>query len=190
METNEVNFAFEILLEEIEGVVNALNKDGAAAFQKGDYEKARGIIEDATRFTTFREKVQTLQKEWGQLHIRKVSPTKTQTPSKRQSLTAKLKRGLRTTENSFREPILEALQGLGGSARMNDVLNRIEKTMKSALTPHDYQPLPSDPKQIRWRNTAQWCRNTLVNEGLMKKDSPWGIWEISSMGVDALKKMK
>jgi restriction system protein len=34
--------------------------------------------------------------------------------------------------------------------------------------------VPSEPKQSRWRNTAQWCRNTLVNEGLLKKDSPWG----------------
>ncbi|RMH13146.1 MAG: hypothetical protein D6698_14360, partial [Gammaproteobacteria bacterium] len=33
-----------------------------------------------------------------------------------------------------------------------------------------------------WRNTAQWCRNTMVREGLMKSDSPYGIWEITEAG--------
>ena len=40
----------------------------------------------------------------------------------------------------------------------------------------------TDPKLIRWRNTAQWTRNTMVNEGLLAKDSPWGIWEITEKG--------
>jgi len=44
MEKNEVNEAFEILLEEIEVVVNALNEEGAQAFRAGDYEKAKSAI--------------------------------------------------------------------------------------------------------------------------------------------------
>ena len=46
--------------------------------------------------------------------------------------------------------------------------------------------LPSDPKSVRWRNTAQWCRNTMVNEGLLKGDSPHGVWEITAAGKRAL----
>lgn len=36
MDQNEVNEAFEILLEEIEAVANALNEEGAQAFRAGE----------------------------------------------------------------------------------------------------------------------------------------------------------
>jgi len=52
----------------------------------------------------------------------------------------------------------------------------------------DRQPLPSCPNTVRWRNTAQWSRNSLVQEGLMKADSSWGIWKISDRGGEALKR--
>ena len=71
---------------------------------------------------------------------------------------------------------------LGGRAPMADVLDRVEQKVRNILNEYDYQPLPSDPRSFRWRNTAQWCRNTLVREGLMKSDSPNGIWEISEAG--------
>ena len=41
METNEVHAAFEILLEEIEAVADALNQSGAEAFRAGDYERRK-----------------------------------------------------------------------------------------------------------------------------------------------------
>ena len=41
---------------------------------------------------------------------------------------------------------------------------------------------------IRWRNTAQWARNTMVNDdGRMKKGSRQGYWEISDKGRAWLK---
>ena len=81
-------------------------------------------------------------------------------------------------------PLLSALVELGGSAPMEDVLRRVEQKMKGMLNDYDYQGLPSDPKTLRWRNSAQWCRNTLVREGLMQSDSPRGIWAISAKGRD------
>ncbi len=60
MDKNEVNTAFEILLEEIEFVANDLNESGAEAFRAGDYEKARRAIEEATRLADLREKVKVL----------------------------------------------------------------------------------------------------------------------------------
>lgn len=96
-------------------------------------------------------------------------------------------RGLRTPEEAYRRPLLEALVELGGRAKVAEVLSHVEAKMKGILNEHDYDPLPSNPKQPRWRNTAHWCRNTLVTEGVMKNDSPAGIWEISEKGVEALR---
>ena len=60
---------------------------------------------------------------------------------------------------------------------------------KPVLKSLDYALLPSVSKQIRWRNTAQWARNKMVNEdGRMKKDSPRGVWKISPAGSAWLKK--
>ena len=71
---------------------------------------------------------------------------------------------------------------------MNDVLIRVEQLMKGVLTRVDYEPLASDPDAPRWRNTAQWARNTMVKEGLLKSNSPHGVWEISEAGRQALAK--
>lgn len=50
------------------------------------------------------------------------------------------------------------------------VLDKVGVRMKGVLKPLDYAVLPSDGKSIRWRNSAQWARNTMVNEdGRMKR---------------------
>ncbi len=177
MKQTDVNSAFEILLEEVEGVVNSLNDDGASAFQNGKYDDARQLIEDATRLTNFRKRVKDLQKEWQTLFASK-SPKKARTTKKHK----KLQRDLRTPDEEFRIPVLEGLDELGGSAPMSNVLDNVEQKMKEKLNRSDYERLASPPHDFRWRNTAQWCRNTLVTEGLMKSDSKREIWEISEEG--------
>jgi hypothetical protein len=71
---------------------------------------------------------------------------------------------------------------------MGDVLAALEKKMKGTLQKVDYEPLSSDPEMPRWRNAAQWARNSLVRDGLMKSDSPRGVWEISEAGKERLAK--
>ncbi len=178
MDKNEVNEAFEILLEEIEAVANALNEAGAETLRAGDYDKARSAIEEATRLAEFREKVKALQKEWLGFFTQ-VQRQKRRTTRKGKG---RLPRGLRTPEDAFRRPILEALVELGGRAPIGEVLDRVGQKMQGILNRYDYERLRSDPQTLRWRNTAQWCRNTLVREGLMKDDSPYGLWEISDRG--------
>jgi len=73
-------------------------------------------------------------------------------------------------------------QYLGSSAPIDKVLELVYEKMKDRLNEYDLQPLPSSPKQSRWRNTAQWCRKTMVSEGLPKPDSPRGVWEITDAG--------
>lgn len=186
MDRNEVHIAFEILLEEIEQVANSINDDGVEAFQKGAYDRARRMIEIARRLAEFRERVKALRNEWRNVFTGYVPERK----MRRRERPERLKRGLRTSEDAFRKPILEALVELGGRAEMSKVLDLVEKKMQGILNDYDYQPLPSNPKNIRWRNTAQWCRNTMLREELLKSNSPWGIWEISERGSKALQEGK
>ncbi|EEP61368.1 winged helix-turn-helix domain-containing protein [Sulfurihydrogenibium yellowstonense] len=177
MDKNEVNTAFEILLEEIEEVFNTISKEGEESFKTRDFDKAKTLIEYGERLKYFREKVKTLQREWQTIFSERI-PTSGQ---KRQAK-GRLERGLRTPEESYVMPILESVIELGGKAEMKDVLNLVHEKMKNILNSYDYEPLPSNPKQKRWENTAQWARNTMVNEGLLAKDSPRGIWEITEKG--------
>jgi hypothetical protein len=76
---------------------------------------------------------------------------------------------------------------MGGAGQVEKVLDRVGGKMKAILNDYDWQPLPSYPNTVRWRNTAQWCRSTMVQEGLLKADSPRGVWGISDRGREALK---
>lgn len=78
---------------------------------------------------------------------------------------------------------------MGGSGKVAEVLDRVGKKMKGKLKACDYEPLASDPKNPRWRNATQWARNSMVHEGLLKNDSPRGIWEISEKGKQQIIKL-
>jgi hypothetical protein len=109
------------------------------------------------------------------------------TSEKTEEQSTKLHRGQKTPNPTYRRPILEALHELGGSASADEVLNEVEKKVRSILTDVDLQKLPSGV-DTRWRNAAQWVRFALVKEGLLKSDSPRGIWEITAKGEEELAK--
>lgn len=94
--------------------------------------------------------------------------------------------GQRTQQIKYRTPILQALEDLGGSGYVNEVLDFVYKKMKNFLVPVDLEEIPS-VRQKRWRNTAMWERSHMVKDGLLKSDSPRGIWEISEKGKKYLK---
>ncbi len=177
MYKNNINSAFEILLEEVEKAINELNHEGQLALNNGDYKKAKLIIDNAEKITTLREKIKELQKEWSGLVIDKL-PRKTS----RKKEFKKLERGLKTPQDTFRIPILESLVELGGKAKMKDVLKKVHEKMKNRLNQYDLSGLPFNPSTERWKNTAQWCRYALVKEGLLLADSPRGIWGITPEG--------
>ncbi len=106
--------------------------------------------------------------------------------TQRQNL-GRLQRGMRTRTEAYYVLILHVLSEMGGSGKVAEVLDRVGKKMKGVLKKPDYEPLVSSPDNLRWRNAAQWARNSMVNEGLLKKDSPRGVWEISNKGKQHLK---
>jgi hypothetical protein len=180
MHQNEVAVAFDIVLEEIENAIAALNREGAQAFEGGKYEIARDLMEKGSQMTAFRSRVKDLQKEWLNIFAAVVVPQK----PRRQKAPRykKLQHGLRTPEDEFRVPILQSLVELGGSAPMNNVLDKVERLVSDKLNAYDRQTLPSDPTIPRWRNTAQWARAAMVKEGLISSNSPRGVWEITDTG--------
>lgn len=181
---DQISAAFEMLLEEIEANINTLNATGAQAFEKGRHEDIARILAKATKRTELRTQVFKLAQEWRQdvadnsPAIREARPL----PRPERRRLGRIRKGARTPEKTFYLPILEELVALGGSAKMARVIDGVGKRVEGILKPVDLQSVPSDSTIIRWRNTVQWARSYLKDRGLLKGDSPHGIWEISAEG--------
>jgi hypothetical protein len=128
----------------------------------------------------FKEKVENLQREWDAIFSGVVyMPTKN--GSCRKKKRSRLERRLRTPEEKFILPILEALIELGGEARARDVLRLVHAKMKNILNSYDYEDLSSN-NQKRWENTALWVKYRMVKEGLLDRSVPRGVWRITEKG--------
>jgi hypothetical protein len=181
-----VSSAFEMLLEEVEAEIDFVNSVGAKAFESRDYEKAKEALQRTGTVTAFRDKVATLRKEWDDLAAAAERQEDEETRAERRNL-GKLRKGVRTPEAAYYRPILQVLAQMGGVGKAGDVLDRVGQIMKPTLKKVDYDPLASGPDNPRWRNAAQWARNSMVRDGLLKADSPRGVWEMTEKGRAMLK---
>ena len=169
--------AYEMLLEELDEEIAWTNRTGAQAFAGGEHEAAGRALERAQGLASLRTDLLALQRR-----LRELVQFRETLPETRQ----RLKKGLMTPQEAYRVPILGLLVEMGGSGQTGAVLDRVYELMKDALNEYDLAPLPSDENAIRWRRTAQWCRNSMREEDLIKNDSPHGTWEISDKGREWL----
>jgi len=182
-----VSSAFEMLLEEVEAEIDFVSGVGARAFSARDTTRAREAADRADALAAFRDKVDALRQEWAGLAAAEQQEDD-QTRTERQNL-GKLRKGLRTPQEAYVPPILRTLEAMGGSGRAADVLERVGRIMKPVLREVDLQPLNSNPENPRWRNAAQWARNTLRQQGVIKGDSPHGLWELTDKGRAMARKL-
>ena len=87
----------------------------------------------------------------------------------------------RLPQKEFREPLLQVIHELGGSAHVHDLRPTLRERMESRLLPGDFEHVSGGVE--RWWNAACWVRQELVNEGYFRKDSPRGVWALSEKGV-------
>lgn len=97
----------------------------------------------------------------------------------------RLPAGSRTPQSAYRIPIAATLAELGGNGRVSDVLNRVEKKMKNRLRSVDKEKTSTG--MVRWRNSAMWERKVMLEEGLLREDSPRGFWKLSEPGYALLR---
>jgi restriction system protein len=173
--------AFEILLEEMETEIEFISQAGAKAFAERNYERARAVLERADQATALREKVAELRAEWENV-TPVFTPTGTNAKMNGSQDLSRLQRGIRTRETAYFKPILQILNQMGGVGEMSEVLERLPKVMKGTLTEIDYEPLAANSEIPRWWNTAQWAHSAMAQAGLLKPDSPRGVWEMTEAG--------
>ncbi|HKK17497.1 MAG TPA: winged helix-turn-helix domain-containing protein [Opitutales bacterium] len=186
---NDVGEALALLSETLGEEETRIRDEGADAMKTGAYETARDVIDFAERLIAFQNKVAALADEWEELENAREAATPEVQKIVSKHFFGKKKKGLITPQDDYCQPILEVLVEMGGGGKTKTVLDRVGEKMNNTLKPIDYESHKSNDKQIRWRNTAQWARNKMVNsDGRMKKDSPNGVWEISDKGRKCLKR--
>jgi restriction system protein len=84
------------------------------------------------------------------------------------------------SEREYELPILQELLARGGSGQATEITDAVGERLKDKLTERDRENLNSG--DIRWRNRAQFTRLTLRKRGLLREDSPRGIWELTAEG--------
>jgi hypothetical protein len=78
----------------------------------------------------------------------------------------------------LREQIVRALQKLGGSGRVAEVIEEMGRQLEGRLLPGDlvWRATTNEPV---WQNTAKWERFQMTQDGLLRRGSPRGIWELA-----------
>ncbi|MBL9115464.1 MAG: winged helix-turn-helix domain-containing protein [Verrucomicrobiaceae bacterium] len=179
---DDVGTALHLLQEALEDEEQRIRSEGAQAMTEGEYDTATEVIEFAKRLQAFQDKVASLEREWRNLEdVREhAAPAVQEIVSKR--FFGRGRSPDITSHFAFCQPLLEVLVAMGGKAKTKEAIDRLGQKMKGKLKPKDYETHKSKGHQIRWRNSAQWARNWMVNhEGLMKKGEP-GVWEVSDKG--------
>lgn len=92
-------------------------------------------------------------------------------------------------QKEYRIPILEALVEKEGKAEQKEVFDIIEQKMGGMFGNLDIAIL-RDGYTKRWQKNAAFQRLRMVREGLLKSNSPWGVWEITEKGRKFLKDRK
>jgi hypothetical protein len=88
-------------------------------------------------------------------------------------------------QKNFRAPLLDAVYRLGGKAYSREIRKTIEPLVSRMLGAADYELVSNS--QPRWWNAICSVRNDLIREGLFRKDSERGIWELSKGGFEYMR---
>lgn len=83
-----------------------------------------------------------------------------------------------TSPKVYEQPIIDALRQLGGSAPAKEVRKILLETIGDQLTKADLE-VNEKYREVVWWNRARWARQALVTAGVLRSNSPSGIWELA-----------
>lgn len=85
--------------------------------------------------------------------------------------------GPRTERAVLRKEIIRALEVLGGAGSPTQVIAEIDKRLAGKLFPCDMFILPNG--KMSWHGSTKKERSRMIQDGILKSDSPVGIWELT-----------
>mgnify|MGYP006293432099 CR=1 FL=1 len=89
-------------------------------------------------------------------------------------------RSSQTVYPELREALIEVLRDKGGSAPAGEILDEMAVRLDGKLGPEETKIL--NDGRPSWRYKTYTVRGQLIEEGILKDDSPMGRWELSLTG--------
>jgi hypothetical protein len=86
-----------------------------------------------------------------------------------------------TAEVLYQFLILKVLSDNDGKAERSRVLTIIGTKYKTFLSEKDLEEYESG-SALRWENQISFAREHLKEQGFLRRDSSWGLWEITDGG--------
>ena len=90
------------------------------------------------------------------------------------------------SEKAYELPLLDVLDTAGGRLPTREAVAAVGERVADQLMAMDHDVM--DQGQERWESRVQFTRLRLVEAGLLEKNSPRGVWEISDAGRERLKR--
>lgn len=69
MEKQQVNLAFEMLLNEMDGILSYLSRQGAQCFTEGNYDEAKFFLRELEAVSDIRERIKVIRDDWQDLGL-------------------------------------------------------------------------------------------------------------------------
>lgn len=164
-----VDQQFKSLTKAIGASLDALNQEAARFMAQGKYEQADAMAQKGREIQAFIGEVEGYRKHWRDLS--KGSPRSRA-------------KGAKTPLWAYYQPILKALDELGGQARKHDFEPVVERLMASTFEASDHDRMSGGRE--RWQVMIARSRKHLTQEGWL--DPKGGaVWRITSAGRKAAK---
>lgn len=106
-------------------------------------------------------------------------------PNKNPAARKRAPSGALLSEHAYELPLLAALDAAGGRMPTREAVAAVGERIGDQLMPMDHDVL--EHGRERWEMRVQFVRLRLVEAGLLEKESPRGVWEISDAGRERLK---
>ena len=174
----KVSEAIDSLFQALKSELEDAKSTGAQAFEAGEFEAAQTAAEKGAALGAILENAQQIRDQW-QVYQEESEPSIEPTPvvshepGKKQPKSG-------ASEESFFIPILNALEGMGGKASAEDVLEQVELLVSGELAPSEFVPV--DGGAPRWRETAYSASMLMVRKGLLHTSASKDEWQITPKG--------
>jgi len=88
-----------------------------------------------------------------------------------------VRQGRLTPRNTLIRAIVQVMEQMGNSGHKREIHNRLGDVLAGVLNSEDHELDSSG--QVTWHHQADWARMYMAQVGILKNDSPRGIWELS-----------
>ncbi len=170
----------EVQLREIAGSVEKLEKIGVAVPDALRAEKTRLAAELATKDRAkkvLKELADGLKEISKELDARLGLPKDRKQSCGQQKMRVKSPKLPRTDPRILRQNIIQALEKSGGRAKVKKVIELMGNQLNGKLLKGDLEWRESTG-ELAWQNNAKWERYRMVQDGILRGDSPRGYWEL------------